>query len=60
MAENPQSLSADDVKAKMREALERKKAGANHGPNTGAAGKGGVAAAHERAGGKRAFRRKSS
>lgn len=51
---------SEDAKARMRELLERKKQGGNHGPSSGVAGKGGVAAAHEKAGGKREFRRKSS
>jgi len=52
---------ADDMKAKMREALERKKAAASgHGPDASVGGKG--KAGHEQgaAGGKREFRRKSS
>lgn len=52
---------ADDVKAKMREALERKKAGAQgHGPDAVAAGRGKAGHEHGAAGGKREFRRKSS
>jgi len=52
-------LPAEDLKAKMREALERKKQGLGHGPQAGAGGRGAVGGAHEKAGGKREFRRKS-
>lgn len=56
-----QDDGVEDVKAKMREALERKRTGAQgHGPGSAAAGKGKAGHEHGAAGGKREFRRKSS
>jgi len=60
MTEDAKHETADDVKAKMREALERKKQAQGRGPAASAGGRGSVGAAHEKAGGKREFRRKSS
>lgn len=58
MAEKSSEKPADDVKAKFREALERKKQSEQSRPDnidTGSA----VHSAHGRAGAKREFRRKS-
>jgi hypothetical protein len=53
------SGDGDDVKARFRDALERKKG--RHGDGVGAGGPSGgkISDVHSRAGGKRQFRRKS-
>lgn len=59
MADEQDTKPDEDTKARMLEALERKKQGTGAGP--GAAGStGSSGAAHGKVGGKREFRRKSS
>ena len=48
-----------DVKARFRDALERKKGRHADGVGTGGPGSGKISDVHSRAGGKRQFRRKS-
>ena len=51
--------AGDDVKARFRDALERKKGRHADGVGTSGPGTGKIADVHSRAGGKRQFRRKS-
>lgn len=54
----PQDESQDETKRKFREALERKKQGGQAHPG-GVDGESAIHGRHEKAGGKREFRRKS-
>lgn len=56
--ESKPGAASEDAKAKFREALERKKQQAHGGLVQGGKDQG-IHGAHERAGGKREFRRKS-
>jgi hypothetical protein len=54
-----QEPSGDDVKARFRDALERKKGRHADGVGGSGPGSGKISDVHSRAGGKRQFRRKS-
>jgi len=60
MTEKQDATQREDAKARMREALERKKQGTGAGPHVEAAGHGKAEHAHGKAGSRREFRRKSS
>ncbi|MBV9823983.1 MAG: DUF5302 domain-containing protein [Actinobacteria bacterium] len=58
-APDPAAAAPEDVKARFRDALERKKGRNADGVGAGGPNSGKISDVHSRAGGKRQFRRKS-